>query len=133
MAVNRIHGYVADIIGAIDAISSFIEGATFADLIQDDKTVSAVIRKFEIMGEAAKRVPETFKQENMQIPWSLMAKLRDKLIHYYADVDLIVLWDTIHDSLPPLRAQLVALTDKQGHTHTPTPPSHSHSRPDVLS
>ena len=133
MAINRTHGYVADIIGAIDAISSFIEGATFADLIQDDKTVSAVIRKFEIMGEAAKRVPETFKQENMQIPWSLMAKLRDKLIHHYADVDLIVLWDTIHDSLPPLRAQLVALTDKQAHTHTTTPPSHSHSRPDVLS
>lgn len=117
---------MADIIGAIDAISSFIEGATFADLIQDDNTVSAVIRKFEIMGEAAKRVPETFKQENMQIPWSLMANLRDKLIHHYADVDLIVLWDTIHESLPPLREQLIVLKDMQDHSNAPTPSPHSH-------
>ncbi len=55
--------YLADILAALEAIQSFVQGMSFEDFRQDDKTSSAVIRKFEVIGEAAKRVPESIKQK----------------------------------------------------------------------
>ena len=60
---------------------------SFEDFKKDDKTSSAVIRKFEIIGEAAKQVPENVKQEYSSVPWKEMAGMRDKLIHFYFGVN----------------------------------------------
>jgi uncharacterized protein with HEPN domain len=109
MDIIRIHGYIHDIITAIEAIQNFIEGHTIRSMSNDDKTLSAIIRKFEIMGEAAKRVPPEFCLNHPDIPWSSMAKLRDKLIHHYADIDLIILWETTKDILPTLHQSLCTI------------------------
>ncbi len=75
--------YVKDILDAIYAIENFVEGMDFEDFVEDDKTSSAVIRKFEIIGEAAKNIPEEIRNRYPDLPWKEMAGFRDRLIHFY--------------------------------------------------
>lgn len=62
------------------------------EMIQDDKTASAVVRKLEIIGEAAKQIPQEIRQRFQNIPWSSMAKTRDKIIHFYHGIDYEIIW-----------------------------------------
>ncbi|MHA2010140.1 MAG: HepT-like ribonuclease domain-containing protein [Promethearchaeota archaeon] len=94
--------YLKDINASIESIEKFIHGMTFDQFLNDDKTSSAVIRKFEIIGEASKSIPEEIKQKYPQIPWKDIAGMRDKLIHAYSKVDLNLVWRTIHKRLPEL-------------------------------
>jgi uncharacterized protein with HEPN domain len=73
---------------------------------KDDKTASAVIRKFEVIGEATKQLPEEFRQAHPEIPWKEMAGMRDRLIHFYSGVDHRLVWRTITDRLPSLSRQI---------------------------
>jgi len=75
--------YIKDIIKAMNAITEFVKGMGFDDFKHDDKTASAVIRKFEIIGEATKNIPEFIRGKYPDIPWKEMAGMRDKLIHFY--------------------------------------------------
>jgi len=95
--------YLADILAALEAIQSFVQGMSFEDFRQDDKTSSAVIRKFEVIGEAAKRVPESIKQKYPSVPWKEMAGMRDKLIHFYFGVNYDLLWQTIENRIPEIK------------------------------
>ena len=72
----------------------------------DDKTSSAVIRKFEIIGEATKQISDDVKIKYPAIPWKAMAGMRDKLIHFYAGVDHRLVWETIQTKLPELKKLL---------------------------
>ena len=96
--------YLNDINKAIDSIKKFIQGMTFEQFKSDDKTSSAVIRKFEIIGEATKNIPDKIKEKYPQIPWKDIAGMRDKLIHAYSKVDLNLVWKTIHQRLPELKS-----------------------------
>jgi Uncharacterized conserved protein len=95
--------YLKDILEAIDAIERFVEGMEFEDFKSDDKASSAVIRKFEIIGEATKNVPETIKQKYPIIPWREMAGMRDKLIHFYFGIKYDLVWHTIKDVIPEVK------------------------------
>ena len=83
---------------------------SYAAFICDRKTINAVIRSPEVMGEAAKRIPEEVRKKYPDIPWKRMAGMRDKLIHEYAGVDLETVWDVITEELPPLKPLLEKLT-----------------------
>ena len=98
--------YISDIIEAITAIETFIAGQTFKQFGADDKTVSAVIRKLEIIGEAAKNVPEEIKQKYPDIPWREMAGMRDRLIHFYFGVDFGLVWETVKNRLPGVKGKM---------------------------
>ena len=101
--------YLEDIIEAIDKTSEFINGITYDRFCQDDRTLFAVIRALEIIGEATKRIPDSVRLEHSEIPWREMAGMRDKLIHDYTGVDRELVWKTATDDLPELKASIYHL------------------------
>ena len=105
-----------DIFEAMGAVQTFVEGMDFDLFVGDDKTTSAVVRKLEIIGEAAKNVPETIRQKYPQVPWRDMAGMRDRIIHAYFAVDYVVVWDTLKIDIPPLQlviAQILKDTEEE--------------------
>ena len=104
--------YLKDIKMAITSVERFIEGLDFYQFKNDDKTSSAVIRKFEIIGEATKNIPERIRKQYSQIPWKDIAGMRDKLIHAYSEVDLKLVWTTIQQRLPKLKSTIDELIEK---------------------
>jgi uncharacterized protein with HEPN domain len=101
--------YLKDILAAIDSIEQFAAGMSFETFCADDKTVSAVIRKLEVIGEAAKQVPDAVRQEHPNIPWKEMSGMRDKLIHFYFGVDHQLVWSTIKERLPKIKPEIQAM------------------------
>ncbi|GFP23049.1 hypothetical protein HKBW3S09_00516 [Candidatus Hakubella thermalkaliphila] len=95
--------YVKDIFQAMESIEKFVEGMEFEDFKRDDKTLSAVIRKFEIIGEATKNLPDTIKEKYTMVPWKEMAGMRDRLIHFYFGIKHDLVWRTIKDVIPQVK------------------------------
>ena len=98
--------FIKDIISAMKSIEEFVEGLSLDEVKEDDKTSSAVIRKFEIIGEATRHVPEDLKEKYPDIPWKRMAGMRDRLIHAYFGVDYRLVWEAIKIDIPKLRPRL---------------------------
>jgi len=95
--------YIEDIIEAMNDAMSFVEGMEYDDFLKDRKTIYAVIRAIEIIGEAVKKIPELVKNCYPQIPWRDMAGMRDKLIHEYFGVNLRAVWDTVKQDISNLK------------------------------
>ena len=104
--------YLFDIVDAIEKIENFTEGLNFKEFENDDKTVFAVIRAFEIIGEAVKKIPEDIKDDNKNIPWKLISGMRDKLIHDYFGVDIKVVWETIKEDISQIKPLMIKLYEK---------------------
>jgi len=95
--------YINDILTAISDIQSFTRGMSFEDFEKDKKTVNAVIRSLEVLGEATKKIPKPLRQQNPEIPWNQMAGMRDILIHDYMGVDLKTVWNVTQERLSVLK------------------------------
>ncbi|MBN3033354.1 MAG: DUF86 domain-containing protein [Candidatus Saganbacteria bacterium] len=95
--------FVKDILDSITAIERFVGKLGYNKFSKDDKTVSATIRKLEIIGEAAKNTPSFVKEKQPEIDWKSMAGMRDKLIHDYFGVDMEILWAVIKKDLPQIK------------------------------
>ncbi len=98
--------YLKDILESMESIENFVKGMEFESFKRDDKTSSAVIRKFEIIGEAAKNVPDTVKERHPDVPWKEMAGMRDKLIHFYFGIKHELVWRTIKDVIPQVKPSI---------------------------
>jgi uncharacterized protein with HEPN domain len=98
--------HLEDILDAAEKAQAFAEGTTYESFVDDDKSVFAVIRALEVVGEATKRLPQPLRDEYPQVPWSSMAGMRDNLIHDYSDVDRQLVWRTVQDELPEVRRHL---------------------------
>ena len=94
--------YLRDIIQAFDDTCQFLEGFSYEEFIDDRKTISAVVRALEIAGEATKQLPASIRKKYPDIPWSDMAGMRDKLIHFYFGVDMDIVWETVKVRIPKL-------------------------------
>jgi uncharacterized protein with HEPN domain len=101
--VREFQVYLEDVIDAIDSIEEYTRGLTYDAFAKDRKTVDAVVRNFEIIGEATKHIPERARKEYPKVPWKDMAGMRDKLIHGYFGVKLDVVWKTIKERLPVVK------------------------------
>lgn len=91
-----------DILEAGNKILSFTAGMSFDDFLADDKTVDAVVRNFEIIGEAANRVPEEFKTDHPEIEWRRMVGLRNRIIHEYFGIDYETVWKIKNENIAEL-------------------------------
>jgi len=86
-----------------------LKGMDPADFVNNEEKIFAVIRALEILGEAAKHVPESVQKEYPGVPWRAIAGTRDKLIHAYFDVHIQRLWTTVEQDLPPLQPALMKI------------------------
>jgi len=103
--------YLKDILVAMDAIEQFVEEVDFETFKNDDMMTSAVIRKFEIIGEATKKIPEEIKQQYPAIPWKDMSGMRDRLIHFYFGIKYELVWETIKKEIPKVKPSLSKILD----------------------
>lgn len=91
--------YLEDMLQAIDRALAYTSGLSSADFQQDQMRVDAVVRNLEILGEAARRVPDDWRSRYPDVPWQEMSRLRNVLAHDYQSVDLDVIWDIIKSNL----------------------------------
>lgn len=100
---------IKDILQSIEKIEEYTKNMTFTDLKKNDLVIDAVVRNFEIIGEASNHVPLTLQHAHPHIPWRQMIGLRNLLIHEYFGVDVNAVWKTAHEDLPILKQQLLPL------------------------
>lgn len=98
--------YLKDIDNAVGKIEQFTKGLTFRSFAKDEKTVDAVIRNLEVIGEAAKHIPAKLRSAHRQIPWKSISGMRDTVVHEYFGVDLEIIWKTVRHDLPRLKRQM---------------------------
>jgi len=102
--------YLDDIREAIRAIREYTEGLTFESFSADRKTIDAVIRNLEIIGEAAKNLPEEIKATSGDIEWKKIVALRNLLIHEYFGVSKPVVWDIVKNKLDAIEKFCITAT-----------------------
>ena len=105
--------YLQDMLDACLKAIQFTQNMTFDEFIKDDKTQFAVVRALEIIGEASKKVPESLKDQNREIPWRAISGMRDKMIHDYMGINQEVVWRTVIEDLPLLGQQLQKVIEAQ--------------------
>jgi len=97
---------------ACESIGRFIEDKTSVDLADDQMLQFALVRAIEIIGEAAGRVSEDVQKAAPEIPWREAVGIRNRLVHAYFNLDLVILWQTAAESVPELQVQLDHLLTK---------------------
>ena len=110
--------YLDDIHTAIARIMEYTQGCDFTGFKRDYKTVDAVIRNFEIIGEAAKNIPDEIKDKYYTVPWDEMYSLRNRISHAYFGIDYEIIWDIIINYLPENKTQIEKIikeVDNQPH------------------
>lgn len=103
--------YLLDILEAITRVQGYVEGMDRPSFEADQRTVDAVLRNLEIVGEAAKRVPEEIRARSQKTEWRKIAGMRDMLAQAYFEVDLEIVWDVIANKLPGFREDVEKLAE----------------------
>lgn len=98
--------YVQDILDAMEKAERYTEGVRFDEFAADEEKQDAVEWNFAVMGEAAKKLSNELRRKNDDLPWSDIARMRDRIVHGYFSVDLEILWETVNERLPQAKARL---------------------------
>ena len=102
--------YLNDMTGALEKISRYTSKMSYESFIKDELIQDATIRNLEILGEAAKKIPEEIKLAYPKVEWKKVAGLRDILIHDYSSTDMTIIWDVVQNKLPILDKELRNIT-----------------------
>lgn len=98
--------FIKDILEAINDIESFIGDMNFEAFSSDKKTRTAVVHEIEIIGEAAKNIPASIRNKYKSLPWQDMAKMRDKISHFYFGVKYEIVWKVVKERLPEIKSEI---------------------------
>lgn len=102
--------YLIDIENAIEKIESYTSHITFDQFKDDAKTIDAVVRNIEIIGEASRYMTEEERKKYPSVPWTLMIAARNKAIHEYFGIDVVILWQTVKEDIPLLKKELAFIS-----------------------
>ena len=98
--------YLIDILEAAKLALAYVSGKSKGEFLEDNQCQDAVIRRLEIIGEAARRISDETRARYRKLPWKAMVGMRNVMIHEYDDIDLVIVWDTVQNDLPRLIAAL---------------------------
>lgn len=105
--------FVRHILDCIKSIERFSQGLSKEDFKKNDLKQSAILRKIEIIGEAVKNLPDSFRKEHSSAEWKKITGTRDRLIHQYFGVDLDLMWDVLKNELPKLKKQIQEILEAE--------------------
>lgn len=105
--------FIEHILGSINKIENFMKDVSESDFRDNEEKQSAVIKQIEIIGEATKNLPESFREKYSDVHWSDIVKTRDKFTHHYFGIDLDIVWDIVKINLPELKKQMQEILEKE--------------------
>ena len=109
MSKRDINLLLNDILDACGKIATYTSGMNYDSFIADNKTIDAVVRNFEIIGEAANRIPEDYKLLHPEVEWRHIIGFRNRIIHEYFGIDYEILWQIIEENVSELKEQIQLL------------------------
>ena len=104
--MNKVQTFIEHMIDSIEKISEFTKNVNEDDFSSNIQLQDAVVRRIEIIGEAAKNIPKDFIQKHNNIPWKEIIGTRDKIIHHYFGINLDIVWNIVKNDLPDLKKKL---------------------------
>jgi len=101
--------FIEHILDSINKIEKYVLDKTIHEFVDNELIQDAVIRNFEIIGEATKHLSDSFRNKHSEVPWKKISGMRDILIHDYLGIDIYSVWETIEKDIPELKKQLIAI------------------------
>jgi uncharacterized protein with HEPN domain len=104
--------YIKDILQNMQDAEEFVRGFSYEQFTGDKRTFNAVVRSLEVIGEAAKNIPDEICREYPSVPWKEMAGMRDKVIHFYFGVNKEAVWIAVKERVPAVRPMVEKIMQK---------------------
>ena len=108
--------FFQDILHAASKLRLYVDGLTLETFRKDERTIDAVIRNLEVIGEATKKIPQHIRSANPNVEWKQIAGLRDILIHEYFGIDVEIVWDIVQNHVPAYAEAIERILEESSET-----------------